>query len=88
MQVEDLINELTKCDPKAEVRFAEYECGQTRRWFIRRCCNIEHQDSIKQVWFSRDTLAEVNDAVLAPALDANAKNPGGETAAEVTAGDV
>ena len=46
-KVKDLITLLRACDPEAEIRFAEYKDGKTLRWYLGRCCNVEHQEEIK-----------------------------------------
>jgi hypothetical protein len=63
MTAKDLIELLKQFPPEREIRFAEYTSqGQTLRWRISLCCNLEHQAEINQLWFSRaeGTLPEDN----------------------------
>ena len=57
-KVKDLIKLLQDCDPESEIRFAEYCEGRLQLWYLVRCCNTEHQNKKKEVWFSRNLLAE------------------------------
>jgi hypothetical protein len=54
MTVAELIKALEQVPAESEMRFAEYQDGQTMRWHISIACNVEHQTEIKQVWLIRN----------------------------------
>lgn len=59
MTVEQLIEQLKQLDPKALCVFAEYTSQhKTLLWYLGLCCNAEHQEKQKQVWFSRNLLVQ------------------------------
>ena len=62
MTVKQLIKQLEQLDPKAECIFAEYTephgKTETLLWYLGICCNWEHQQKVKQVWFNRNLLVQ------------------------------
>ena len=62
MKVKQLIEQLEQLDPEALCVFAEYtEHGSKTEmllWYLSTCCNTEHQEKVKQVWFSRNMLVQ------------------------------
>ena len=62
MTVKQLIKQLEQLDSNAECVFAEYakhgKTSKTWLWHLAICCNWEHQEKQKQVWFSRNLLLQ------------------------------